>query len=164
MQLYFALMRMEMLLVTEQAIAILSMDLHGTTTLTKQCKLMLVCADRFRKLASRLNSSHQYSFSVDKETQHVLRTYNTCFLACEYAARSIAASDKQFFSIDPMLIPIILEIKPMDDFYSIKGSHLINICKQLVKTATSWEELNHLEDIDRYMVGTKCILSKVTYL
>ncbi|CAO3700369.1 unnamed protein product [Rhizopus stolonifer] len=153
MQLYFAEMRMEMILVMKQTLDILSTPLDDSIRLSRQFKLMQECANRFRKLASQLDPNDQSSHNFNKETKHILGTYNVCLLACEYAARSIGSSNKQF-CIDPTLIPILLENKPNENTL-FRESHLANLYKNLVKLVTNWSEMNHLEDVDLYTTCAK---------
>ncbi|CAO3692176.1 unnamed protein product [Rhizopus microsporus] len=150
-QLYFVEMRMEMNVIIRMALSTLNMNTNDETALTRQSRWMQECADRFRNLAIRFNLSEQPVEVDDKEILHVLATYNTCILACEYAARSFAASNNLFFCVNPTLIPILMDSRVDDDSTSnLRESNLMKICRKFVKTVAEWEKASDLQGNQRH--------------
>lgn len=154
-QSWYIQLRMEMLGAIQHTISVLN---H--TNLKKQTKLMEDCAVMFRKIAFRYDFIAQAQFGIDKEMLEVIESYKICALISEHAARTFSGSNRLFFCIDPSLIPLI---NSQDSSSQTKLSnrnqsvYMINLCKGFVSTVTGWDELNHLDQVDRHSVRLKML-------
>lgn len=148
-QSWYIQLRMEMLAAIQHTISVL-----GHSNLKKQAKLMEDCSVMFRKIAFRYDFIAQAQFGIEKEMLEVIESYKICALICEHAARTFFGSSQLFFCIDPSLIPLINSqyISPPKLLNYDQSTYMLDLCKGFVRTVTGWDDLDHLDQADRYSV------------
>lgn len=165
-QIWFIQLRMEMLANIQHTLSVLDIP-----QFSKQSKYMMDCAIKFRKTAYRYDYISQAQFGVEKNMLDIIESYKICALICEHAARVFSDSDQLFFCIDPSLIPLLEgEQDTLKRTNRNQSAYITNLCKGFVKKVNEWEQLNHLEDVDRRKVTVyriyflHCILLIIYFL
>lgn len=122
------------------------------TSYKRLAKQLRSCAVQFRNIAFRYDFLAQSQFGAEKELLQVIESYKICALACEHAVRTFVGSDQLFLCIDPSLIPLINK-EPSPNISTMDPvARMMELCRGFVCTTTHWEELAHLEEIDRIKV------------
>lgn len=150
-QLWYIQLRMEMLAAIQHTLSILNQP-----SIENQTKLIEDCAVMYRKIAFRYDFIAQAQFGIDRETLDVIESYKISALICEHASRTFSGSSRLFFCIDPSLIPLInsQDISPRKLSNRNQSMYMFDLCKEFVRTVTSWDDLDHLDPPDRYSVST----------
>ncbi|GAA5816690.1 hypothetical protein MFLAVUS_010222 [Mucor flavus] len=151
-QSWYIQLRMEILVAIQHTIMALD---HPH--LKKQSRLMQDCAIKFRKIAFRYDFIAQAQFGIDREMLEVIEYYKIFALICEHASRTFSGHNQMFFCVDPSLIPLInnsgtKQTKLTNQNVAIR---MIQLYKGFIKTVTAWDELDHLDSVDRRKICVK---------
>lgn len=121
-QLWFIQLRMEMLANIQQTLFVIDLDRPK-----EQSRLMMNCANQFRKMASKYDFISQAQFGVGKQMLETIESYKICALVCEYFARLSSATEQSFFCIDPSLIRLL-----QDDYSSVSNPNTRNRSRSII--------------------------------